>query len=288
MAINILVYKIAFSMETPIYVVANGIYKCKTVAKRVALEKNTEVHKRVNIGTPNELKKKLNDQMRQIFEDIGSHKYEMYLTDTSTKSNFRDQIATIQGYKQNRLNTPKPVHYRRMRELLIKEWDAVLVEGQEADDRLATRQTEINEFRCDVDGSIIASIDKDMLQVPGWHYNINNHQIDLITEQQGFNNLFKQVLEGDVADNIPGLVKICKLNNKEEEGKHLSTHAYIKTYEKSTIDYTPLQCYNYVMDMYKQLGFQDKFEEIFNLVWLRRYNGQNGFYDFKKEFLNDK
>lgn len=153
--------------------------------------------------------------------------YEGFLTGTG---NFRDQIATVRKYKENR-STSKPTHWQAIRDYLVKAHKATIVNGIEADDALAIRQTELG------DNSIIISRDKDLRQVPGWHYGypIGNQpefgpwkyddigEIELITryktdpvtgEQRVSNNkivggglkfFYSQVLTGDDTDTYPGL-----------------------------------------------------------------------------------
>jgi hypothetical protein len=53
-------------------------------------------------------------------------------------------------------------------------------------------------------GSIICSIDKDMLQVPGWHYNFVKLERQFIDELTGFKHFYTQLILGDQSDNIPG------------------------------------------------------------------------------------
>jgi len=73
----------------------------------------------------------------------------------------------------------------------------------EADDGLAIAQGYFQEQGIE---SIIVTEDKDLLQVPGWHYNPNkNDKPFKISEEQGHFLLWKQVITGDKTDNIPGV-----------------------------------------------------------------------------------
>ena len=81
------------------------------------------------------------------------------------KGNFRDEIAVTAPYKGNRKDAEKPKHYKLIRDYLVYSWDAVIWEGMEADDAIAIEATEL------AGDGVIVSLDKDLDQVVGWHYN---------------------------------------------------------------------------------------------------------------------
>src|SRR5678816_4100906 len=59
-------------------------------------------------------------------------------------------------------------------------------------------------------GTIICTIDKDLDQVPGLHYNYSTKEAYVLTEQQARINFWRQVITGDSTDNIPGCHKLGK------------------------------------------------------------------------------
>lgn len=124
--------------------------------------------------------------------------YQLYLTG---KGNFRNELATIQPYKGNR-KSEKPAHFYALRDYMTEKWDAFVVEGQEADDEIAIAATLHGH------DSVIASIDKDFLQVACRHYNFNRYEWTTVTEWDGLYFLYKQMLTGDRVDNIQGCVGI--------------------------------------------------------------------------------
>lgn len=115
----------------------------------------------------------------------------------SGKNNFRDDIATIKPYKGNRPDR-KPAAYDAITDWLLSQ-GAIVSDGVEADDLLAINQTE---------DTIICSVDKDLLQVPGHHYDFVKDEFCFIDEGQGWYNLCVQILAGDPTDNIQGIPKI--------------------------------------------------------------------------------
>lgn len=123
-----------------------------------------------------------------------SQQWELFLTG---KNNFRLDLATTAPYKGNR-TSDKPKHYHLLREYLVSSWDALVVDGMEADDMLAIRLTELG------DDGVIVSLDKDLDQVSGWHYNFVKKNKYFITEAEGLLNFYMQFLVGDSVDNIKG------------------------------------------------------------------------------------
>ena len=101
----------------------------------------------------------LRKQIEDVCDGADVDEYELYLTG---RDNFRNEIAFTKPYKGNRKDTPKPIHFKSLRSILCEEWGAVVIEGKEANDAMGEAQT---------DDTIICSIDKDLLMIPGWHYN---------------------------------------------------------------------------------------------------------------------
>lgn len=141
--------------------------------------------------------------MREILEITQAPMYRGFI---SGQTNFRKIINT--QYKANRVGVPRPIHLTACQEFLIGEWECEVTDGHEADDALGMAQT---------DKSIICSIDKDLLQVPGEHYSWEitgtSHgkqwtrpaTFHHTTELYGIRYFWKQMLVGDVSDNIFGV-----------------------------------------------------------------------------------
>ena len=111
---------------------------------------------------------------------------------------FRDTLATTQPYKGNR-NQPKPKYLKDVENYLIKGYGATVADNIEADDEIGAHLS--NEG----DGAVSVSIDKDLLQIPGWHYNWVNDRIQRVSPRDGDYFFYTQMLVGDTTDNIPGL-----------------------------------------------------------------------------------
>ena len=115
------------------------------------------------------------------------------------KGNFRNDVAITAPYKGNRADKVKPQHLAALRKHLMREWKADMSKGQEADDSIAIEATKLG------DNGVIVSLDKDLDQVAGWHYNLVKREAYYISEAEGLLRLYMQILTGDAADNIIGL-----------------------------------------------------------------------------------
>lgn len=133
-----------------------------------------------------------------IVMDSDCEDYELFLTDG--KGNFRNDVAVTAPYKGNRGSTEKPKHYDRIRDYMVDKMDAQMATTMEADDMLAIRSNEDG-----IDNTIIVSLDKDLDQVPGHHFNFVKKQKYTITQGQGNLLLAQQFLTGDRIDNIIGV-----------------------------------------------------------------------------------
>lgn len=161
------------------------------------------------------VKWRLNDMISRMLDAVEADDFTCYLTSTD-KSNFR--FAIYPEYKAQR-KAPKPKHYDFLRQVLVEEYDAEVVYGIEADDALGQAQTK---------DTIIASIDKDLDMVPGWHYNFVKERKYLISDLEAYRSFYWQVLVGDKAsDNIEGCPGIGKVKaTKYLEGCNTEAEMY--------------------------------------------------------------
>lgn len=137
------------------------------------------------------------DMMQNILDETGADSYKCFL---SGENNFRYIVNP--EYKQHRKDKVDPIYRQACKDFLVSDWNAVVVDGYEADDALAMEQTA---------STIICSIDKDLLQIPGKHYNFVKKEFSEVSEIEGLRNFYKQMLIGDSADNIFGVKGIGKV-----------------------------------------------------------------------------
>ncbi len=127
-----------------------------------------------------------------------------YLTEGA--NNFRNFLGTNRLlYKGNRSAT-KPKHYGAIRTYLIEHHGFEMKTDHEADDALGYTHMELTRGLIK-EPVIIASIDKDLLQIPGWHYNIVSGDVTLQPIDKAAKTLAIQILIGDRTDNIPPIYK---------------------------------------------------------------------------------
>lgn len=118
--------------------------------------------------------------------------------------NFRNRLPALRPYKGNRLLSPKPLMYLEIRDYLESRFPCFRANGLEADDLIAIHN---NMERSSGNKPVMCCVDKDMLQVPGWHYNPNKG-FKHVNKHGGLLFQYRQCLTGDASDNIPGAYKI--------------------------------------------------------------------------------
>lgn len=116
------------------------------------------------------------------------------------KENFRDKVATIQIYKGNRDPANKPKYYSEIREYMINHHPTTVVNFMEAEDRCG-----IIQYAAKDRSTVIVGVDKDLLCIPGWHYNPVKDVMAYVTLPEANENFWTQVLMGDRVDNILGI-----------------------------------------------------------------------------------
>lgn len=193
----------------------------------------------------------LNSMVRGIVEACQAETFTVLLTG---KGNFREEVATIRPYKGNRTGR-KPDNFDEATEFLILNKDAIVVTGEEADDQLGIRAM--------AHGHTIATIDKDLDNVPGWHYNWQRKELYYITPLQAMHHFFTQLLTGDRVDNIPGLFAMTgKKATKNIKGAVAACT-------------TPEECYAHVFMTYNESTDEPPetvkawLLEIGRLLWIR-------------------
>ena len=157
--------------------------------------------------------------VREILQQTQAAEYCIYL---STKSNFRKEVAP--EYKANRKDQEPPHWLQQCKEYLLTEWNAKVKEYYEADDLLGMAQGE---------DTLLCGFDKDLLQVPGNHFNWRRQTYQTVSELGGLQFFYKQMLIGDKTDNVIGIaglgpVKAGKLIDPLDDEQEMFDLVYNK------------------------------------------------------------
>lgn len=133
---------------------------------------------------------RMNETIQRILDAINARNFTIYLSDS--KNNFR--LNLFPAYKANRTQ-PKPIHLEYLQNVLLNDWKAEVAFDEEADDALGINQKQDH-------STCICSIDKDLLQIPGLHYNWVTGKSKVVTELGGLSCFYAQLLTGDSTDNV--------------------------------------------------------------------------------------
>jgi 5'-3' exonuclease len=188
------------------------------------------------------------EMMRRILHETNAMQHRCFLTGGN---NFR--YTVYPEYKAHRKDMPKPKWLQHVREYLVTDWQATVTDGIEADDAIGIAHC--SEHNGD---SIVCSIDKDLLMLPGHNYNFVKQEQRHISPLEGLRNFYGQLIMGDRSDNIPGYdgkmrVKVPKFL----EGHFILLEEMTKEYDM----------YEYVYDMWED---KELFMKAAKCLWIMR------------------
>lgn len=260
---DVICYAVGFASQTTEYDVDGHIFPKKADAIAFAAKYDlADPEPRITYEPLEYCLSSVKRMVKNIVEDSGADTYTLIL---SGKENFRTDVATIQPYKGNREggHSAKPHYYGDIRAYMINVLNTHVTTGEEADDYMSYTSLET--------GDIIATIDKDLRNTAGKHYNWNKKVLDEVTPLEANCNFWTQMLTGDATDNIPGLfkltgVKASKAFKQEVEAcytydgmRTVVIHTYRRAFEKKMGDDAP--------SFDEQAAMLD---EIGALLWMRR------------------
>ncbi len=193
--------------------------------------------------------------IRNISNEMSLHfdarvSYICFLTGNSEVPNFRKEIDP--EYKANRKEEHKPTHLQAIQEYILQYHQGYFTQGCEADDFFGHAAQDAK----DSDQiPIIVSVDKDLKQIPGYHYNIGTRTLSFVDEAEASAVFWRQMLEGDKVDNITGINGIGK----------------IKAARYIPIGQSNGECQRVVEEFYKKEfldGWKEKFNANCELLWI--------------------
>ena len=226
-----LLYKVGFMAQRDTLVIAEEGYEeqyfstmteAKAYAKTIDfpvenIEKRSEVEKAITV------KKMIRKTIRSWARKSKCEYYALFL---HGGGNFREDLIQHVDYKGNRVNLTKPLLFDKIKQFIIKEYKVNMVEGIETDDMVCIKHWQAfkkcKDIREDM-GTVLVSIDKDLMQIPGWYLNPDKFDKPRWIKPEGFLKLkrrpkkpskltgggevwfYAQMLLGDTADNIKGI-----------------------------------------------------------------------------------
>lgn len=198
------IYGCGFSADSAVEKSLMEVTGCDRLkAREIAREQEDYLHHALG-----NLKQKIQSNLALFKPDAE----QIYLTGTG---NYREGVATIAPYKGNRDSSHKPKYYKEMRQYAIDSWGAQVIDGMEADDAVSIEQWSNPNL-----STILVSIDKDLLNTPGHHYNPMRDEYQFVTLEEADRNFWMQGATGDPTDNIKGLFRVGHKTVWKEWEKH--------------------------------------------------------------------
>jgi len=194
---------------------------------------------------------------------------EVYLTGVG---NFRHDIAKTTPYKGNRKDVVKPTNLPQAREHLVERWGAIVSHGEEADDLIG-----IASANNDPETTVVATIDKDMMQLPSWNWNFVKNEWKYVGKDEGNKFFYTQILTGDRADAIQGIHRVGPVKaGKILDGLTTEQELYeacVKAYANSEYAHVNVLELGDSVDSALPWATERVLENA-RLLWLRRYEGE--------------
>jgi DNA polymerase-1 len=140
----------------------------------------------------------LDAQVEDIKKAVGFSKgdiFQHYLSDPDRSRLVRKKL--LPSYKNNRTSSRRPMLLSPLWDYVDTELGGRWLEGREGDDLLGMNQTA---------DSVCVSVDKDMLTIPGYHYNILKPEQGVILQslKAADSFFYQQALAGDPVDGYSG------------------------------------------------------------------------------------
>ena len=213
------------------------------------------------------------DRIEKARVMAGAERVVLHLTAAASTKGDRRVIATVKPYQGQRNSSRRPKNWGYLREFFEGShgtfWAPKLWATREADDGISYACWQ--KYRTTQDLDAVHSGDKDMRMIPGVHINWNTYETVVLRpgdfEVVGGDKVFGlkwfwlQMLQGDTADNIPGLPEFMGKKVGEKTAEKLLAPAEHH-----------IQAQNIVMDCYALTygsDWLDRFVEQAALLWMR-------------------
>lgn len=196
--------------------------------------------------------RELDLHIEYIMQETKCTHYLMFLSDSK---NFRKSIAETNTYKGTRPSR-KPFLYTDLKNYLLDEYHAIVVDQLEADDMVLIYH---NILKRSEDEVIVVSPDKDLRQVAGYFYNPQKDVFETITKTEAQYRFWYSMLVGDSSDNIPGVKGIGKVR----------ASSILQTADEQDKKYREAVLNTYIANLGMKKGI-NAYRENFNLLYILR------------------
>jgi hypothetical protein len=172
-----------------------------------SLQKKDPSHA-MNIGLA---QKRMEEYLSDICEKVNAHSYIAYIGCNENKC-FRHSIWSPRPYKGNRpaKDSWMELWEPHLRQIALESYNFKTTPHIEADDAVSIAALTYP------GDSVICGIDKDLLQIPGRHYNYREGELIEVSQEMAYYSLYRQMITGDSADNIPGIEGMGKKAAEEK------------------------------------------------------------------------
>lgn len=238
---DVVLYSASFAGEYINYTIRREDYDIETASKKEANKHQQEevyTEQEYKVASFETVKTIIRDTLQQVTDNTLCDYYVIYLSDDTT---FRHDL--FQDYKANRKGH-KPFYHSSLREFLVTSFNAVIRKNLEADDCIITDHVASD------DETIICSVDKDLYQISGLHYNLATKETTDVPDNlgspdadydYGFYLFCLQTMAGDSVDNYKGIPKVgYKRASKALEGCYGANTMWdsvVSSYVKNGLDY---------------------------------------------------
>jgi len=264
---DILAYRAGFGAEKKVYFdkrsppdMGGAIYTSKKDAKEHVESEQLDSYRELEpvANALQNCKSMIKNTIEAASTLVATHTQVNYVTFLTGNKNFRMHVDP--EYKANRKDVKKPEHLPAIRKYLQTHHFAQVSEGCEADDFFGQGCVDARKENME---PVVVSIDKDLHQIAGIHYNFVRDEFYVVTDRQADACFWRQMLEGDRADNITG---INQVGPKKAAG--MIPHS-----DKETLKNANDTAKEVVIGQYKKEfgdGWEEKYNKNCDLLWIWR------------------
>lgn len=193
---------------------------------------------------------------------LGLVQADKYLGSFSSKKNFRHEHYKYAPYKGNR--PPKEEWLTRwestIKDHMVEEWGFIIPDDLEADDVISDVASRLY---VDSNQFVICSPDKDLNQVPGYHFDYKKQEQGIIdiSYEDAMKYFYTQLITGDTSDNIKGIKGMGPVK----------ANSFIETIMKDNPNALLYEIQKLYRDIHGDYYGNKIFQETYNTIQLMKY-----------------